>query len=112
MTSRIVGTTAYMAPAALRLEITPKSDAYSFGGVLLEIIIGLPTVDECWEPQLLLDIKEEIEGKERTIEDYIDKKMNDIDFTFIEAVYSVASEGMKRKIRDQILTRSNSCCKK
>lgn len=33
MTSRIVGTTAYMAPEALRGEITPKSDIYSFGVV-------------------------------------------------------------------------------
>ena len=66
MTSRIVGTTTYMAPAALRGEITPKSDIYSFGGVVLEIITGLPVVDECWEPQLLLDIKEEIEGEEKT----------------------------------------------
>ncbi|KAM4838197.1 interleukin-1 receptor-associated kinase 4 isoform X3 [Urocitellus parryii] len=34
MTSRIVGTTAYMAPEALRGEITPKSDVYSFGVIL------------------------------------------------------------------------------
>uniref|UniRef100_A0A8D1Y5N3 Interleukin-1 receptor-associated kinase 4 n=1 Tax=Sus scrofa TaxID=9823 RepID=A0A8D1Y5N3_PIG len=54
MTSRIVGTTAYMAPEALRGEITPKSDIYSFGVVLLEIITGLPAVDEHREPQLLV----------------------------------------------------------
>ncbi|XP_027714746.1 interleukin-1 receptor-associated kinase 4 isoform X3 [Vombatus ursinus] len=54
MTSRIVGTTAYMAPEALRGEITPKSDIYSFGVVLLEIITGLPAVDEQREPQLLI----------------------------------------------------------
>uniref|UniRef100_A0A2K5JMP0 Interleukin-1 receptor-associated kinase 4 n=1 Tax=Colobus angolensis palliatus TaxID=336983 RepID=A0A2K5JMP0_COLAP len=97
MTSRIVGTTAYMAPEALRGEITPKSDIYSFGVVLLEIITGLPAVDEHREPQLLLDIKEEIEDEEKTIEDYIDKKMNDADSTSVEAIYSVASQCLHEK---------------
>ncbi|XP_070927946.1 interleukin-1 receptor-associated kinase 4 isoform X2 [Macaca nemestrina] len=97
MTSRIVGTTAYMAPEALRGEITPKSDIYSFGVVLLEIITGLPAVDEHREPQLLLDIKEEIEDEEKTIEDYIDKKMNDADSTSVETMYSVASQCLHEK---------------
>nr|XP_060163052.1 interleukin-1 receptor-associated kinase 4 isoform X4 [Globicephala melas] len=97
LTSRIVGTTAYMAPEALRGEITAKSDIYSFGVVLLEIITGLPAVDEHREPQLLLDIKEEIEDEEKTIEDYIDTKMNDIDPTSIETMYSVASQCLHEK---------------
>lgn len=97
MTSRIVGTTAYMAPEALRGEITPKSDIYSFGVVLLEIITGLPAVDEHREPQLLLDIKEEIEDEEKTIEDYIDKKMNDVDSSSVESMYFVASQCLHEK---------------
>ncbi|XP_007936113.1 interleukin-1 receptor-associated kinase 4 [Orycteropus afer afer] len=97
MTSRIVGTTAYMAPEALRGEITPKSDIYSFGVVLLEIITGLPAVDEHREPQLLLDIKEEIEDEEKTIEDYIDMKMNDFDSSSVETMYTVASQCLHEK---------------
>ncbi|XP_075407969.1 interleukin-1 receptor-associated kinase 4 isoform X2 [Tenrec ecaudatus] len=97
MTSRIVGTTAYMAPEALRGEITPKSDIYSFGVVLLEIITGLPAVDEHRDPQLLLDIKEEIEDEEKVIEDYVDMKMNDVDPSAVEAMYSVASQCLHEK---------------
>nr|XP_023499173.1 interleukin-1 receptor-associated kinase 4 isoform X2 [Equus caballus] len=65
--------------------------------VLLEIITGLPAVDEHREPQLLLDIKDEIEDEEKTIEDYIDKKMNDIDSTSVETMYSVASQCLHEK---------------
>lgn len=39
MTEKVVGTTAYMAPEALRGEITPKSDIYSFGVVLLPYLL-------------------------------------------------------------------------
>ncbi|KAK2492451.1 hypothetical protein MC885_010160 [Smutsia gigantea] len=97
MTSTVVGTTAYMAPEALRGEITPRSDIYSFGVVLLEIITGLPAVDEHRDPQLLLDIKDEIEDEEKTIEDYMDKKMSDIDSASIETMYSVASQCLHEK---------------
>ncbi|XP_078075963.1 interleukin-1 receptor-associated kinase 4 isoform X1 [Mustelus asterias] len=97
LTEKIVGTTAYMAPEAMRGEITSKSDVFSFGIVLLEIITGLPPVDEHREPQLLLDIKEEIEDEEMAIEDYIDKKMHDWDSVAIEKMYSTACQCLNEK---------------
>ncbi|XP_009485410.2 interleukin-1 receptor-associated kinase 4 [Pelecanus crispus] len=97
MTERIVGTAAYMAPEALRGEITPKSDIFSFGVVLLEIITGLPPVDENREPQLLLSIKDEIEDEEATIEDYIDEKMSDWDAPSVHKMYSIAGQCLNDK---------------
>uniref|UniRef100_A0A8C3Q0Q8 Interleukin-1 receptor-associated kinase 4 n=1 Tax=Chrysolophus pictus TaxID=9089 RepID=A0A8C3Q0Q8_CHRPC len=97
MTDRVVGTAAYMAPEALRGEITPKSDIFSFGVVLLEVITGLPPVDENREPQLLLSIKDEIEDEEATIEDYVDVKMSDWDAASVHKMYSLADQCLNEK---------------
>uniref|UniRef100_A0A2D4LFG6 Interleukin-1 receptor-associated kinase 4 n=1 Tax=Micrurus spixii TaxID=129469 RepID=A0A2D4LFG6_9SAUR len=97
LTDRIVGTAAYMAPEALRGEITPKSDIFSFGVVLLEIITGLSPMDENRDPQLLLSIKEEIEDEEKTIEDYVDKKISNWNITLIEQMYLIASPCLHEK---------------
>ncbi|KAG8542307.1 hypothetical protein GDO81_026985, partial [Engystomops pustulosus] len=92
MTEKIVGTTAYMAPEALRGEVTIKSDIFSFGVVLLEIISGLAPFDEDRSPVLLLDIIEEIEEEEKTLEEYVDKKMKDAEFHAIEKMYCISNQ--------------------
>ncbi|XP_053572710.1 interleukin-1 receptor-associated kinase 4 [Bombina bombina] len=92
MTERIVGTTAYMAPEALRGEVTIKSDIFSLGVVFLEIISGLPPVDEDRDPALLLEIKDEIEEEEKTLQEYVDKKMGDVDPDTLETMYTLASQ--------------------
>ncbi|XP_028813465.1 interleukin-1 receptor-associated kinase 4 isoform X1 [Denticeps clupeoides] len=92
MTEKIVGTTAYMAPEALRGEITPKSDVFSFGVVLLEILSGLPPVDESRETKFIMDLRDEVEEEEMDLDEFVDKKMEDRDLTAAEKVFSLASQ--------------------
>ncbi|XP_042563303.1 interleukin-1 receptor-associated kinase 4 isoform X2 [Clupea harengus] len=97
MTEKVVGTTAYMAPEALRGEITPKSDIYSFGVVLLEIISGLPPVDEERKPKFLMEVKDEIEDEEMELEDLVDKKMDSVDLTSLEKIFGLACHCLNDK---------------
>ncbi|XP_056108559.1 interleukin-1 receptor-associated kinase 4 [Rhinichthys klamathensis goyatoka] len=97
MTERIVGTTAYMAQEALRGEITPKSDIFSFGVVLLELLSGLPPVDESRDPKLLMEMKDEIDDDEVSLQDFIDSKMEGWQMEEVEKMYDVASQCLCEK---------------
>ena len=46
VTENVYGTTVYMAPEAFRGDVSVKLDSFSFGVVLLELITGLPPVDD------------------------------------------------------------------
>ncbi|KAK7117949.1 hypothetical protein R3I94_023234 [Phoxinus phoxinus] len=86
-----------MAKEALRGEITPKSDIFSFGVVLLEILSGLPPVDESRDPKLLMEMKDEIDDDEVSLQDFIDSKMEGWQMEEAEKMYDVASQCLCEK---------------
>lgn len=106
MTEKIMGTRAYMAPEALRGEITQKSDIFSFGVVLLEILSGLPPTDENREPQFLMEVRYDIddEDEELTLENFLDKKMGDFELYQAETIYTLACNCLlERKNRRPVI---------
>lgn len=50
MTANVIGTWAYMPPEAMQGELTAATDVWSMGLVLLELLTGLPVVDEHHQP--------------------------------------------------------------
>ncbi|KAM4553737.1 interleukin-1 receptor-associated kinase 4 [Fundulus diaphanus] len=118
MTDRVVGTRAYMAPEALRGQITPKSDVFSFGVVLLEILSGLPPADENKEPQFLMDIRDDIddEDEDLTLEQFVDRKMTDWELSQVESIYCLASNCLddrknRRPVIKQVFSEIHSVVK-
>uniref|UniRef100_A0A3B3W0V7 Interleukin-1 receptor-associated kinase 4 n=1 Tax=Poecilia latipinna TaxID=48699 RepID=A0A3B3W0V7_9TELE len=80
-TDRIVGTRAYMAAEALRGEITPKSDVFSFGVVRFG------------HTHTHMDIRDDIddEDEDLTLEQFLDRKMTDWELSQVESIYCLAS---------------------
>lgn len=63
MTTTVMGTTAYMAPEAVRGVVTVKMDVFSFGVVLLELLTGLMPWDENREnTDLITHIQEVVDS--------------------------------------------------
>jgi len=63
MTTTVMGTTAYMAPEAVRGVVSVKMDVFSFGVVLLELLTGLMPWDENREnTDLITHIQEVVDS--------------------------------------------------
>eukprot|EP00092_Neocalanus_flemingeri_P030027 GFUD01032601.1.p1 GENE.GFUD01032601.1~~GFUD01032601.1.p1 ORF type:complete len:521 (-),score=145.69 GFUD01032601.1:60-1622(-) len=74
LTQTVVGTSAYMAPEAVRGEVTVKLDVFSFGVVILELLTGLPAMDQDRETRDLVGHMDELLDDDGEIEDHLDKK--------------------------------------
>jgi len=99
MTQTVVGTSAYMAPEAVRGEVTVKLDVFSFGVVILELLTGLPAIDQERETRDLVGHLEEVLEEDEEIEDHLDKKFPLMDWRQVspKQFYLIAQECLKRK---------------
>lgn len=70
MTSTVFGTSAYMAPEAFRGDVSVKTDVFSMGVVLLELLTAQPSYDESREGRDLVTFVEE--AVDETIEPLLD----------------------------------------
>ena len=88
-TSAIIGTTVYMAPEYLMMgTVSYKIDSFSFGVVLLEVLTGLPALDEGREEiSLVSHIQENYAGN---IDGIIDAKATNWLSESYTSVYSMS----------------------
>jgi len=99
MTQTAVGTSAYMAPESVRGEVTVKLDVYSFGVVILELLTGLPVMDQERQPMDIVGYMEELLEDEAEIEDHLDKKFPLMDWRQVspKQFYLVAQDCLLKK---------------
>ena len=114
MTQTVVGTSAYMAPEAVRGDVTVLlgrtnlhhyllliclvPDVYSFGVVLLELLTGLPPIDNDRDPPDLVGYLDELE-EEGDIENLLDPKFPKSEWRQVSAkkIYTISQDCLKKK---------------
>lgn len=99
LTQTVVGTSAYMAPEAVRGEVTVKLDVFSFGVVILELLTGLPAMDPDRETRDIVGHMDELLDDDADIEDHLDKKFSLMDWRQVspKQFYLVAQDCLLKK---------------
>ena len=115
VTQTVVGTSAYMAPEAVRGDVTVLlgktnlhhhdlvllcfvPDVYSFGVVLLELLTGLPPIDNDRDPPDLVGYLDELE-EGGDIENLLDHKFPKSEWRQVSAkkIYQISQDCLKKK---------------
>ena len=90
-TQVVIGTSAYLAPEALHFDVSTKLDSYSFGIVILEIITGLPPLDQDREEK---DLKSHVEENE--VEDVLDMSGGEWNMDVVEKLLDISGKCTER----------------
>ena len=98
-TSVVIGTSAYLAPEAFNFDVSTKLDAYSYGVIILEVLTGLPPLDQDREEK---DLKSHVE--ENDICDILDESGGEWDGLVVAKLMSISERctEMKKKKRANI----------
>ena len=98
-TSVVIGTSAYLAPEAFNFDVSTKLDAYSYGVIILEVLTGLPPLDQEREEK---DLKSHVEENE--ICEILDESGGEWDDLVVAKLMSISERctEMKKKKRVNI----------
>lgn len=114
----VIGTSVYMAPEAFRGLISTKSDAFSFGIVLLELLTGMKPFDDNLDEDLfsfvtekLTDIEDELDPNEPEklerkrdlfLSTILDKKAGSWDLASAKLVFKLALQATESRKKDRL----------
>ena len=98
-TSIVIGTSAYLAPEAFNFDVSTKLDAYSYGVIILEVLTGLPPLDQEREEK---DLKSHVE--ENDICEILDESGGEWDDKVVAKLMRISERctEMKKKKRVNI----------
>ncbi|XP_078488424.1 interleukin-1 receptor-associated kinase 4 [Ciona intestinalis] len=92
-TTNPIGTMVYMSPEAFRGVVSYSMDVYSFGVVLLELLTGLPVLDENRDPSHLpMFIDESMEEDEASLSMFADSRAGPWANGVDDSIYELSSQ--------------------
>ncbi|XP_033760967.1 interleukin-1 receptor-associated kinase 4-like [Pecten maximus] len=102
-TMQVIGTSAYMAPEAIRFDVSAKLDSFAFGVVLLEVLTGLAPNDPRREEADLWSYVQEKCDDDGEIEELLDKSAGDWKTDIAIALYVIAQKCLHERKRKRAL---------
>lgn len=102
-TALVIGTSAYMAPEAVRFDISAKLDSFAFGVVLLELLTGLPPNDTRREEADLWSYIQENCDDDEKMNNLLDKKAGDWDPQVADSLFTIAQKCLLDRKKNRAL---------